>query len=123
MDEKKGVEIATRGNAGIVSFQTSSISDVDEINAISEKIADFVAKSQPVRLIFDFKQVKFFSSQVLGILINLRTKLSSNNGEVLICGINPQLHRVFKITNLDKIFRFFPDIERAINAAGAANEV
>jgi anti-anti-sigma factor len=123
MDEKKGVEIETKGNAGIVSFQTSSISDVDEINAISEKIADFIDKNQPNRLIFDFKQVKFFSSQVLGILINLRSKLSSNKGEVLICGINPQLHRVFKITNLDKIFRFFPDIERAINATGATNEV
>ena len=48
------------------------------------------------------------------MLLNMRTKLTEFNGEVIIIGINPQLHRVFKITNLDKIFRFFPDVESAI---------
>ncbi len=115
MDEKKGVEITTQAGIGVVSFQAASISDVEEINAISNKISDFIDKNKPVRLIFDFKQVKFFSSQILGMLLNMRKKLSASKGEVLISAINPQLHRVFRITNLDKIFRFFPDVESAVN--------
>jgi len=47
MDEKKGVEITTRSDAGVVSFQAASISDVDEISQISNKIADFVVKNKP----------------------------------------------------------------------------
>ena len=122
MEEKKGVEITTRAGTGVVSFQAASISDVEEINAIYSKIADFVEKNKPERLIFDFKQVKFFSSQVLGMLLNMRNKLMLNNGEVLISSINPQLHRVFRITNLDKIFRFFPDVESAVNTINTASE-
>ena len=67
-------------------------------------------------MIFDFGSVKFFSSQVLGLLLDIRAKLETYNGEVVISAINPQLHRVFKITNLDKVFRFFPDKESAIQA-------
>ena len=122
MDEKKGIEITTKLNAGIISFQAASINDVDEINTISNKIADFIEKSRPSKLIFDFKQVKFFSSQVLGMLLNTRNKLSANNGEVLISSINPQLHRVFRITNLDKIFKFFPDVESAVNTTNKKSE-
>ncbi len=114
MDEKKGIEITTQSLASVVSFQSASISDSEEINTISQKISDFIEKNKPSKLIFDFNQVKFFSSQVLGMLLNIRTKLSVYNGEVVIIAINPQLHRVFKITNLDKIFRFFPDVKSAI---------
>ena len=122
MDEKKGVEITTQANSGVVSFQNASISDVEEINAISNKIADFIKKNRPIRLIFDFQRVKFFSSQVLGILLDMRSKMSIYQGEVIISAINPQLHRVFKITNLDKIFRFFPDVESAINKISTTSE-
>lgn len=115
MDEKKGVEITTRAGVGVVSFQAASISDVEEINSISDKITDFIEKNRPDRLIFDFRKVKFFSSQVLGMLLNMRARLLANKGEVIISAINPQLHRVFRITNLDKIFRFFPDVESAVN--------
>jgi len=66
--------------------------------------------------------VKFFSSQILGMLLDMRSKLSVNNGEVLISAINPQLHRVFRITNLDKIFRFFPDVESAVNTTNTTNK-
>jgi len=50
--------------------------------------------------------------------LDIRAKLETYNGEVVVSAINPRLHRVFKITNLDKIFRFFPDKESAIKTTG-----
>ena len=91
-------------------------SDVERIATASKHIKDFVDENQPIRLIFDFSRVKFFSSLVLGVLLEIRSKLASYNGEVVISAISPQLHKVFKITNLDKIFTFFPDKEAAVSA-------
>jgi anti-sigma B factor antagonist len=122
MDEKKSVEITTKFDAGVVVFQAASISDVEEIGRISNKIADFVVKNKPSKLVFDFQKVKFFSSQILGMLLDMRARLSANNGEVVISAINPQLHRVFRITNLDKIFRFFPDVESAVKTTNTTNK-
>ena len=114
MDDKVGVEITTQGNTGIIAFQSTSISDVDGISTASKQITEFIEQDHPIRLIFDFERVKFFSSQVLGLLLDVRARLATYNGEVVISAINPQLHRVFRITNLDKIFRFFQDRETAI---------
>ena len=42
--------------------------------------------------------------------------MEKDEGQVVISAIEPQLHRVFRITNLDKVFRFFPDKESAVQA-------
>jgi anti-sigma B factor antagonist len=118
MAQEINIEITkTEANAAIVAFKSPSMSDVDAIAATSTRIKEYVKENRPPTLIFDFEAVKFFSSLVLGLLLDIRAKLAAYNGEVLISAINPQLHRVFKITNLDKVFRFFPDRQGAIKAA------
>ena len=114
MDEKVDVKMTSEGSATVVAFKSPSISDVEGIATVSKQIQEFIDKKHPNRLIFDFEAVKFFSSQVLGLLLEIRAKLEPYHGEVVISAINPQLHRVFKITNLDKIFRFFPDKQSAV---------
>lgn len=116
MNGKVDIEIVKEDSFAVVTFKTACISNVEEIVAASKRIKEFIDRDRPSNLIFDFEQVKFFSSQVLGLLLDIRAKLKKYNGQVLISAINPQLHRVFKITNLDKIFKFFPDKESAVKA-------
>lgn len=116
MDEKVSLEITSEESVAVVAFKTSTLSDLDGIVAASNQIKEFIDKNRPNKMVFDFEGVKFFSSQVLGLLLEMRAKLQTYNGEVVISAINPQLHRIFKITNLDKIFRFFPDKEAAFKA-------
>jgi anti-sigma B factor antagonist len=114
MDDKVNIEITRHGNAAVVAFMSASIGDVDAVADISRQVKKFVEIDKPTGLIFDFKHVKFFSSLVLGLLLDVRARLKNHNGEVVISSINPQLHRVFRITNLDKIFKFYPDLDSAI---------
>jgi len=116
MDEQVGVEITVEGPVAVVAFKATSISDAEGIAAASKQITEFIDENHPSGIVFDFEQVKFFSSRVLGVLLNTRAKLETYNGKVVISAINPQLHRVFKITNLDSIFRFLPDKESAVRA-------
>jgi len=120
VDEKVSVEITSEGNVAIVTFKATNVCDVDAIATIAGQIREFISKSRPICLIFDFGVVKFFSSQVLGLLLDIRSKLHAHGGRMVISGINPQLHRVFKITNLDKIFTFFPDRQSALTSVSQA---
>ncbi len=117
MNDIIDVKITSEDSVAVVAFKAASVSDVEGIAAASKRIKDFVDEKHPDRLIFDFRGVKFFSSLVLGVLLEVRSKLAMYNGEVAISAINPQLHKVFRITNLDKIFRFFPDKESAVKSA------
>jgi anti-sigma B factor antagonist len=115
IEKKTSVEITSERNVALVVFKAASINDMEAIAAASKRINEFIEENHPNGLVFDFGEVKFFSSRVLGLLLGIRAKLKTYDGEVVISAINPQLHRVFKITNLDKIFRFFPDKESAVN--------
>ena len=122
MDEKVSVEITRQDSVTVVAFKATSISDMEGIEAASKQVKEFIEENHPNRIIFDFEQVKFFSSQVLGLLLDIRARLETYAGEVVISAINPQLHRVFKITNLDKIFRFFSDKESAVKIVGSGQK-
>ena len=116
MEDKISVKITSEGDVAIAAFEAVSISNVEGVAAASAKMNKFIEEKHPDKLVFDFEGVKFFSSQVLGVLLDIRAKLKRYDGEVVISAINPQLHKIFKITNLDKVFRFFPDKESAIKA-------
>jgi anti-sigma B factor antagonist len=115
MEEKQTVEITTDENTVVIAFNTACISGVEEVQAATEKVIRFISENYPKKVVVDFQQVKFFSSQILGLLMDIWRRLHEYNGRVVISSINPQLHRVFKITNLDKIFEFFPDKQSALD--------
>ena len=108
------IEIDVRQDVVVVLFKSAQVCDAEGIAAASGQIYDYIEKNNPKLMVVDFEQVKFFSSQILGLLLNIRNRLTVYGGELLISAINPQLYRVFRITNLDKIFKFFPDRQSAV---------
>jgi len=116
MNDEIPVEITSETDIAVVAFKATSISNSQGINAVSKQITGYIVEKHPTRLVFDFERVKFFSSQVLGLLLDIRSKLMAFGGELVISAIDPQLYRVFKITNLDRIFKFFPDKDSAVKA-------
>ncbi len=116
MDAKRMIEINDQEGVSVVSFSAESISGALEVDGVSNELRDFISAQKPARVVVDFVGVKFFSSQMLGLLVDVWRKLKDYGGFLVISGINPQLTRVFKITNLDKIFEFFPDKESAVRA-------
>jgi len=69
-------------------------------------VYDFVYDNKLTKVIIDFSEVRFFSSQGSRDAAEYPHETSALKGEVIISAINPRLYRVFRITNLDKIFRF-----------------
>ena len=114
MQDMQALNIKKEGETTIIAFKATSISNVEKIAGIAQRIKDFIKENHPNRIVFDFTDVKFFSSQVLGLLLDVRSTLEKYGGTVGISGINPELHRVFRITHLDKVFKFFRDQDEAI---------
>jgi anti-anti-sigma factor len=64
--------------------------------------------------VLDFGNVRFISSQTLGVLLTLRRKADKADVKVVIADIRPELVRVFEITNLDNLFTFFDSVAAAV---------
>ena len=116
MESQVAVEITKQGDVTIISFDGALLCDVGDIEAVGEEIKEMALAEHPKKVVVDFCGVKFFSSQVLGVLLELWRRVEGYGGKVAISGINPQLYRVFKITNLDKLFEFFEDKKSAVES-------
>ena len=107
MPEQGKMSIQTIQGITIVTFEDESILDPLQVQDIGEKLHQLIEQEDRQRLILDFHKVKILSSQMLGVLIGMLKRIRSDRGRIVICGMKPDLHKVFKITNLDKLFNFY----------------
>ena len=98
----------------VVNFQNVSVLDSANIEALGRALLDLVEKQDTRKLVLEFSAVRFMSSQALGILIQLKKAMDPLHGRVVIAGIRPELHKVFKITNLHKLFVFQDTLDKAL---------
>ena len=116
MTDKPIVEISVQDTIYIVSFNQAAIAGVSQVEEIAHTLRALIRDRRPAHLIIDFSSVVFFSSQMLGVLVDLWRRMKDTGGQLKISGINPQLTRVFRITHLDRIFEFYDDPKSAAAA-------
>ena len=100
----------------LVTFTDSSILDNATIDQIGKDLYRLVDEEKKQQVIIDFANVKFLSSHALGIILTLHKKAKSVNGSLSLCGVRRELMKIFTLTDLDKIFKFYPDDKTALAA-------
>ncbi len=98
----------------VVTIADSSILDAMVIEQMGKELYNLVDSQNKQKLVLDFCNVKFLASQTLGVLLTLHKKSIAIKGTMVLCGLRKELMKVFSITNLDKILKFFPDDAAAL---------
>lgn len=71
------------------------------------------AKLPKNRVIIDFKEVTYFSSLALGILVKEDENYTINDGKIVICSVPSFLENIFNLTKLSSILHIIPTLEEA----------
>ncbi len=104
---KIGVEYTE--NATIATLTDEQILDQAEVQALENSIMPLVEEAGAINLVIDFGNVKFLTSAALGLLIRVSKRIYESGGHLKLCGINPKILEIFKITRLDRIFDIYDD--------------
>jgi anti-sigma B factor antagonist len=102
----------------VVDFQNAAVLDSANIDAMGRSLLALVEKQDNRKIVLDFANLRFMSSQALGVLLQLKKAIDGVKGRVIIAGIRPELHKVFKITNLHKLFTFSENLDAALGEFG-----
>ena len=100
----------------VVGFASPTILNSYNITEISDQLFDLIDKQGHKLLVMDFSTIIILCSQTLGVLLKMRKKLDEVEGKMVICGIDPGLYRVFKITRLEDLFEFYEDKVAAVDS-------
>jgi anti-sigma B factor antagonist len=102
----------------VVTFTDTSILDTAVIEQLGKDLYHLTDEQDKRKLILDFSNVKFLSSHTLGVLLTLHKKSKAIKGAMVLCGLRPELKKVFSITSLDKVFKFYRDDAEALASFG-----
>lgn len=115
MSEQTCLRLEVADGVTVVSFKDASILDAMVIQRIGRELYKLVEDDQRRKIVLDFSEVRFLSSQALGVLLTLRRKADRSGAKIALAAIRPELAKVFKLTNLDQLFEFHNDRETAVS--------
>ena len=89
--------------------------DTTTSGAASQKMMAALAQCE-AGLILDFAGMDFMSSAGISALLNLRQQAQAAGKPIAIIRSHPAIYKIFKITTLDAMFKFFEDETEAVQA-------
>ena len=109
------IRVKRLGDVTQVEFVDRNILDEANISAIGEEINALIEGQPNPKLVISFSNVEHLSSAALGTLITINNRIR-NRGQLRLCHIDPQIHEIFVITRLVKLFQIHPTVEDAIKS-------
>ena len=109
-----GLIITSVGDAVVVSFHSPRILDPLQIEPMGEELYALVDKQACRKIVLDFSNVRFLSSQMLGVLILLKKKVAGINGRLFLCAVHSDLQKLFRLMNLERVLPIVPDRHTAL---------
>jgi len=109
MSAPNRINVNESGGVSVVTFSDSKIIDEDEIQELGQELYDLVERDGRRKFVLNFASVEFLSSAALGKLISFEKKVSTNDGELILTNIRPEIYEVFAITKLTKLFQIKDD--------------
>ncbi len=107
------------GGVTVVNFSVGAILDEPTIESLGKRLYALVDEQAQRKILLGLSQVRFLSSSLLGVLLNLRKKSQGIKGRLAIVGLRPKLREVFRISRTDKLFEFYEDEQEALHSFGA----
>jgi len=113
-----GLVVSQIQGVTVVNFRDSSILDGVAVQTLGEELYKLVDEQAQRKIILDFGPVRFLSSSMVGVIISLNKKAKAIEGQMVICGLRPELFKVFKIMSLDRVIPFAKDEQEAMIKLG-----
>ena len=89
----------------------------DESQKIETLVTDLIAKGHR-NFVFELSGVKHIDSTGIGRFISSLNKVMEAGGKMRMAGAGGVVREGFRVTRLDTVFAFFPDVEAACEELG-----
>ena len=106
-------ESSTIGSVLVVKVLEGRIS-ADVASSFKEDLLSYATKGNRT-IVLDMSEVTFLDSSGLGALIGC-LKVMGDGGELVLCGARESVASMFKLTRMNKVFRTFDSLEKAVSA-------
>jgi len=92
------------GEYTVIEFLTASLMDPIVLENTAQALYKIIDEEDKRKIIMDFENVQYLSSQAIGIVLAMHKKLNSlKNSRLILCSVGPKLMELIKLTRLDRL--------------------
>jgi anti-anti-sigma factor len=102
--------------ATVIELLLPEVLDSLEIDRLNDTLLTAIAADPSANWVLDLAGTAYMGSAVLGLLVNLRHRIKSANGQLSLCSLSPALLGVFQATSLQRLFAIHPTRPDALRA-------
>jgi anti-sigma B factor antagonist len=108
------LRVRTIERTAIVRFEDAEVLfEESAVHVVGQQLHRLIEEGH-TRLVVNFRGVQYLSSEVLGILAGLQRKVEQARGRIQLCGLDPLLREMVRITHLDRVFDIYGDEAEAL---------
>lgn len=104
--------------ATVVELMLPELLDSLEFDRLNDSLLTAVTAAPSGAWVLDLSGTAYMGSSVLGLLVNLRQRIKSSNGRLILCALSPSLLGVFHASSLHRLFAIHPTRPEALAALG-----
>jgi anti-sigma B factor antagonist len=112
--------VETVRDVTVVTFTDSTVIDLQHIDNIRDELLELMVDRACRKMILQMSKVHHFSSSALGMLVEATAAAKKQKGKLILCGLQPEIRKIFKITKLEKQFHFAATEKEALSALGVS---
>lgn len=87
----------------VVEFTGESLLPQATLKDLPGKLYPLVEEQHHSKIVMDLSKVRDISSQFIGIIVAMHTKLSRSKGKLVLVGLNDKLQELMSLTRLDRV--------------------
>lgn len=111
-------QITQENAATVLQFFLPPMLDTMEIDGVIESVLQNIGTVGHGRWVVDVSQVQYMGSSMLGLFVNIRERIRKGGGTLVLCGMSPQLMRIFRTCCLERLFTIVNSRADALALAG-----
>ena len=108
------LRVRTIERIALVRFEDAAMLLTEsDVGAVGEQL-DRLVEQGHTRLLLNLAGVRYLSSDVLAVLVRRQERLAASGGSLQLCGLDPLLRDMLRITHLDRVLDVCSDEAEAL---------
>lgn len=98
------LRVETLPSAHVVELTLPDLIDPLEFDALNEQMKSALDGRANGKWIIDLSQVTYMGSAMLGLMVNIRYRVKTAGGVLVLCGLCPRLVEIFRACCMERLF-------------------
>src|SRR6185437_4117646 len=101
---EQAYQLTQAGTAQVVSLTVPESMDNHDFDQLNAQILDLIASEPHARWVLDLTGLNHVGSATLGLLVNIRQRVRTSGGQLVLCGLSQRLLRIFQTCCMERLF-------------------